>query len=380
MTGGPVIGVLGATGAVGGAVARVAAAAREVGVVRLGARRSGALRPLLAGLDGRAEAVEVEVGDPASLARFCAGCRVLVNCVGPLVPGRADVATATWAAGGDYLDPGGDERLHRELVARLAAAPVSRAAVLGAGVMPGLSGLVPRWLAAQDLAPPLRLTGYVATLDRMTPATAAEFLLSLVDAGGEPNASWRAGARVPRDLEPLHRVELPFFPGPVTAHPYLSAETERLARSLRLAEARWYHVFDPDGHVLPALSGLQPELRQGAGLTGAARRLSEAVALEMFGRRPFQQLVIQLSGERAGRPAYRVAVLRAAGTYQLTATVTAAVVADLAGGRVPGGVHFAADVLDPGLVARLPGQPGVVGLHLLDHPLPAYAETDLGEV
>jgi hypothetical protein len=368
------IGVVGATGAVGAAVARAVATAGSA-VVRLGARRPDALRPLLAELGERAEAVGVDADEPDSLERFCAGCRVVVNGVGPLAASRVAVAAMAWRAGGDYVDPGGGEALPRELdrIDR----PGARAAVVAAGAMPGLTGLVPRWLAAQGFDRPHSLTAYVSTMDRMTPASAAEFLLGL-GGDGEAGASWRAGVRVSHDLEPMPRVELPFFAGQVAAFPHLSVETERLARALRLAEVRWYHVFDPDGQVLPALSRLQEQLRQGGVVTGLAATLSRAAEIDMLGREPVQQFVFQLSGWTGGELAHRVALLRSSSTYELTAAVTSMAIAALLRGDVPAGVHAAAEVLDPALVAGLSGEQGVVGWHLLDGPLQEYAEIDQG--
>jgi hypothetical protein len=369
-----VIGVVGAAGAVGAAVARSVARA-GLGVVRLGARRLDRLHPLLDELGERAEAVGLDVDEPDELSRFCAGCRIVVNGVGPLARSRVGVAAATWRAGGDYVDPGGGD----ELPAALAAVdrPPGSVGVLAAGVMPGLTGLVPRWLATQGLDGPLHLTAHVSTSDTMTPASAADFLLGL-GCDGEAGASWRAGARVSHDLAPLHRVELPFFAGAVTAYPHLSTETERIARLLRLAEVRWYHLFDPDGQVLPALSRLQERLRRGDPLGVLAAELSRAVAVEMLGREPCQQLVFQLSGRTGGEPAHRVAVLRSSSTYELTATVTTMAIAAVLRGEIPAGVHAAAEVLDPELVNELPGQPGVAGWHVLDGLLMAYAQVDQG--
>ena len=386
----PLVGVLGAGGAVGGAVG--GSVVREVAGLggcrlRLGARRPEVLAGLAAGLArrmgsaGAVEAAGVDVTNPDSLHRFCAGCRVVVNCVGPLGGSRTAVAAAALAAGAGYVDSGGDETLREELASLTApAVPGARragTAVVGAGVLPGLSGLVPRWLAAPALQPPTMLTAYVATLDRMTPSSAREFLLS-VAGDSRANAAWRAGARVAGALEPLHRVRLPFFPGEVTAYPYLSAETERLARAAGLDEVRWYHVFDADGRVVATLGRLQQELRRGVDPAALAAELVRAVDVEMFGRAPTQQLVFGLDGRARGEPAGRVAVLRAASTYELTATVTALAAAEVIRGAVPAGAHLAAEVLDPAVVAGLPVRPGVSGLHRLDGPLAGYALAEQG--
>jgi hypothetical protein len=366
----PVIGVVGATGEVGAEMV-CALAAGNVGRLRLGARKPDALQPVLTALDAPADVLEVDLEEPASLARFVAGCRLVINCVGPLVQSRAALAGAAWAGGSDYLDTGGDEWLFRRLAADLPAG-TGRVAVLGAGLMPGLTSLLPRWLAGRGLAPPLRLTGYVASADRTTPAAAAQLLLSLAD--GESNASWLEGTRATGDLKPLQGLELPFFPGAVTAHPHLSVEIERVARSVGLMEARWYHVFPAEGQMLPMLIQLQRELRDGGALPDLAQRLSQAAAVDMSGRTAARGLVVEISGDRNTR----AAVLHATRSYLLTAAVASMAAVELIAERVPAGLYFAGEVLEPGLVSTLPGRPGVLGLHLVDGPLSALAEAEVG--
>jgi saccharopine dehydrogenase-like NADP-dependent oxidoreductase len=136
------IGLLGGTGAVGRTAAERIAAWR-LGPLRIGARDLDRTRALAAELPGPAEAVSVDLGDPDTLAAFCAGCRIVVNCAGPSYHVLDTVARAALAAGADYVDIGG------ELAATdaLGQAPPGRTAIFSAGVMPGLSGLLPRLLA-----------------------------------------------------------------------------------------------------------------------------------------------------------------------------------------------------------------------------------------
>jgi hypothetical protein len=389
----PLIGVLGAGGAVGGFLV---AEARRLGLgqLRLGLRRPPAARELLDRYGAAGQVMVADAGDPDQLTAFCSGCRVVVNCTGGRGQDRAEVASAALAAGADYLDPGGDDALRARLAAQVL--PAGRVALVAAGVQPGLSELLPRWLAAKGLRPPLSLTAYLGTLDRMTRASAEDFLLSLSQGAGQGQALWRAGARQGRAIEPIAELSLPFFPGPLIAYPYLSAEAERMARQLGLAEARCYYVFESGGNILTVLSRLQHQLQQHqlqqhqlqqdqrAGSEAALGRLADelirAVEVEMFGREPVQQLVVQLDGRAGGEPASRLAVLRTSSTYQLTAVVTALAAMQLLAGVIPAGAHAAADVLDPSLIDALPGRPGVAGLHLLDRPLPEYARSDQGAV
>jgi hypothetical protein len=371
----PLVAILGAGGAVGGSAAR-SIADLGLGRIRVGGRRPGVLGPLVLRLGNRAQEVAVDAASPESLARFCAGSQLVVNCTGSRDVSRSAVAEAALAAGAHYVDPGGDQELLSQLAGLGAGG--SPCAILGAGVLPGLSVLIPRWLAAGQ-EPPFTLTAYMGTRDRMTLASAAEFLLSLNGADGEAQAMWRAGARVSHALEPLTGTELPFFPGEMVAYPYLSGEAERLARQLAADEVRWYFVFEGD-RVLTALSRLAERLRHGADLNVLARELVQVVDVEMFGRTPTQQLVFQLDGSASGRPVTRVAVLRAASTYELTGTLTALTAAEAMKGSLPARPGFAGEMLDPGIVDTLEGLPGLAGLHVLDQPLPAYAQAVQGTI
>jgi hypothetical protein len=316
----------------------------------LGRLRIGGRRPDLAQqfanekLGGEAEVMAADVGDPLSLSRFCAGCRLIVNCAGPSYHILDRVACAAFTAKADYVDPGGEdavyERLHRQdWVA------AGRTAVLSAGMIPGLSGLLPKWLAQQGFARARDLTAYVCLKDRFTPAAAREYLLSLSNGYGESLAAWRNGRRASRALQPLIQTELPFFSRPVNAYPYLSTEAERLAQALGLVDLSWYNVFE-SGHVLAAIGRLQAlDAEQ---IDSASAQLAQAAELDLFGLSPQQLLVFQLGGEdNSGTPVTRTLLLRARDSYELSGTVAALAVAKVLTETIPPGVHFAMDVLDP---------------------------------
>ncbi|MER6001110.1 saccharopine dehydrogenase NADP-binding domain-containing protein [Nonomuraea angiospora] len=323
------IGVLGGYGAVGGTAARLLA---DHPGLRVGGRDGAAVRRFVdAELGGNGEAWQVDALDAAELARFCAGCQVVVNCAGPSYLLRDRVARAAFGAGADYVDAAGDAAAF----AQADAGTQGRTAVLSAGMLPGLTGLVPRHLAA--LASPnagLRLDVYTGGLDRLTPAAAGDFLLAGQEERGAALAAWRDGARVARALTPVHDVQLPYFPGPVTAYPYLSAEAERVAAELGLAEARWYNVITGDG-VLAAASA-----------AGQAADLTRAAELELAGRTPYYVLLFQLSGPHGTR----TLALRTHDSYALTAAVAAHAAMAVLRGEVAAGLHQADAVLDPARV------------------------------
>lgn len=317
---GPVA-VLGASGGVGLHTARQLA---ELGVqrLRLGARR----------VDGLPDGVAVDLWDDAALAEFCAGASVVVNCAGPSYAVVDRVALAAAGAGAHYVDPGGDVPLARAL------SDFTGTAVINAGLMPGLTSVLPRWLAT-GMAEIHSLTAHIGLLDRMTPVGAAEYLLTLSGDHGEAQAAWRDGSRQSRALEPASGVTVPFFPGTVDLQPYLSLETERLASALQLSHVDWWNVFDGTGHVLRALGRLRAV---GGDVEAAARQLCEAADLDLFGRTPYQILVFRLDGAQESR----TVLLRGTDTYALTAAVAAFTTRQVLDGAVPPGVHHVEDAVD----------------------------------
>ncbi|WP_165975015.1 saccharopine dehydrogenase NADP-binding domain-containing protein [Nonomuraea deserti] len=382
------IGILGGYGAVGATTAllltgRAAnnAAGRSPAAsgVRVGGRDGAAARRFVAGaLGGEGEAWQVDAFDPEALARFCRGCQVVVSCAGPSYLLRDRVARAAFAAGADYVDAAGDAASFAGLSA---TGTGGRTAVISAGMLPGLTGLLPRHLATlprngpsggdgqslgldvRDGQPleldvrdgqslgldvrdgqPLRLDVYTGGLDRLTPAAAGDFLLAGQEEQGAALAGWRDGGKVARALTPAHDVELPYFPGPVTAYPYLSAEAERVAADLGLAEARWYNVITGDRVLATASTAT------------SAADLARVAELELAGRTPYYVLLFQLTGAHGTGTRTSTLVVRTADSYALTAAVAAHAARAVLAGDVPEGLHHADAVLDPArMLADLEG-------------------------
>jgi hypothetical protein len=363
------IGLLGAKGAVG------QAAVEELRALKVGELRLGARHP--ADTPNSANMTFVDLDDDSSLARFCADCRVVVNCAGPSHRILDRVAVAALSAGADYVDAAGDDPVH-DLLAGWTSPAGERTAIVSAGMMPGLSALIPRWIAGHDFDHLDRLTAYVGGLDRFTFAAAGDYLASLSNGYGTSLAAWQHGQRVTCALEPLRDVHVPFFTGPVTAHPYLSVETERLARALSINEVSWYNVF-VEGQALAAVNRLQASLHSGADLASAARELVAASELDVAGRTPYQLLLFQLDGQAQGSTRTRSVMLRASDSYRLTGCITAHATAALLAGEISAGVHYAADVLNPQtVVEHLQGRSGVALLEEIVGPLHAENTIERG--
>jgi hypothetical protein len=178
-------------------------------------------------------------------------------------------------------------------------------------------------------------------------------LLSLETGGaeggafGEPLAAWRGGLRRSRALRAVEDATAPFFPGPVALTPFLSTETERLARALRLDDVDWFNVY-PGAAVRAELQRMpgyahDPDTDR----ADVGRRLDLAARLDLAGRSPYYLMVYAIRSGPGGAGATRTAVLRAPSSYRLTGLVGALTTRAVVDGGTPQGLHYACDVLDP---------------------------------
>lgn len=368
------IAILGGYGEVGSATAR-ALLVQDMGPLRIGGRNGAAAAAMAESLgDGRAEGIEVDCSDPASLAPFLSGCRLLLNCAGPSHRLGAGPALAALQAGVDYVDVAGDDRLHAQLAELEHTEYRQRGcrALLSAGLQPGLTGLLPRWLATR-LPQVKALTSYFGLLDHFTAVAADDYLQSLEEGFGQPLAAWRNGRR-PGALVRESALELPFFPDPVTALPYLNREAERLAASLKLERGDWYTAV-VGRHILAAFERLH-----GLSRAQAAALLQRSSCLDMAGRRPFVNLLLQAeSGDGAsGRAAVSLAFCgRSNG--ELSGAFAAVACRALFEQCIPSGRHFTAMAVEPVTAVNWLRTTGAVaGFTLVDGPLASFTQTEEG--
>lgn len=338
------IAIVGGHGDVGAPTVRHLVSA-GVGPLRIGGRDAASAERFVATLGGAAVDVQaVDVLREDTLRPFVRGARVVVNCAGPsrLVGDR--VAVTALRAGADYVDAAGDDALHA-LLDDAAYRRRGRVAVLSAGFQPGLTGLLPRWLAGRGFTTVTGLASYVGLLDRFTATAADDYLWGATEKVSEPLAAWREG---PRSGVLCRRqdVDVPFFPERATVLPHLDREGQRLARSLGLVRGDWFTVVT-GRHVLTAFNRAASLDRR-----EAADGLCRASMLDLAGRQPYACLVVELEGARDGAPMTRTAVLRGGGNADLTGAVAALATRAVDQGSVPGGRHFAAGVLDPTAIVK----------------------------
>jgi hypothetical protein len=362
-----VIGVIGASGEVGQHVAHLLTA-QGVGPLRLGGRNPEAAQFRLRSPLPDAQWIRVDNDDPDSLDAFVRDCDIVVDCAGPSYRMASQVARAAQAAGIHHVDAGSDPVLEAQ-----AGQAAESAVVFAAGALPGLSGLLPRWLA--DIFDTVNdLSMYTGVLDRFTSAGADDYLAGVFGEGSEPLAAWQNGGPRSGMLTRQNQVALPFFSRDLTLLPYLDGEGQAVARSISLVNGRWYIALD--GEYLPdALSAAVLPDR-----VAAVRTLCRASALDTAGRQPYVKFLVQLDGHISGMPATRTALLQAPGIAALTGSVTAAVTIALIHNQVPLGVNSAAALPDPVTVVEVLKAIADCELSLFDKSIAELADVVGGEI
>lgn len=337
------IGVLGGGGTVGRtAVERL----RGYGLPVLVGGRDLARAEEVADAHG-ATAVTVDLFDDASLAAFCAGCSVVLNCAGPSYQVLDRVARAALAAGAGYVDAAGDLVAAQALTRHTPAGLSRHAAVFSAGLMPGLSGLLPRLLLGGS--PVARLDVYVGGSVEISAASAVDALLTRGEQFGHALGMWRAGQVAPHSLLPLRSITLPGFHGRVHAVPFLSSEMIALASAAGLPELRNYTVYTtdnlPQAFATAWADDERPLQAHATAIVEAARRDVEAHG------RHYAVLAYARPPAGSGLLSRRV-MLRTPDSYPLSGVVAAITTRQVAVDAVAPGTHYASEVLDPVAIAE----------------------------
>ncbi|MEU5845323.1 saccharopine dehydrogenase NADP-binding domain-containing protein [Saccharopolyspora shandongensis] len=300
--------------------------------IRVGGRNPDRGRARFADLHG-IEPSYVDLSDRESLDEFCAGADLVLNCAGPSYRILDVVARAALRAGAHYVDVAGDVPARRALGSTFG----DRAAVFSAGLMPGLTGLLPRLIAG----PGDRLEINVGGAVRMTPASAADILLAQGPDFGESLARWRGGAMVSRALSPRRGIRLPGFPEPVDAMPFLPTESVRLAAELCVEELSFYTAYASE--AIPTALAMawadDPEYRD-----DHAEMLIQAAASDLRERDPYYILTARTETSSV--------TLRTGDPYQLSGVVAALTTDAALRGKISPGAHFADSVLDPAETAE----------------------------
>jgi hypothetical protein len=365
------IGLIGGYGAVGLAAARMLQAWGRY-PLRIGGRHPETVDHALRDEFTGAQWTKVEVEDDQSLEHFLKDCHIVINCAGPSHGNAMRVARLCARRGCHHVGAGVEQGIES-----LGETLPGVAIVYAAGATPGLTGLLPRWLAG-SLHSAQSLVCYAGALGVFTPAAAEDYLLGGLNDDSEARAAWKNGARTSSALTRKSARVLPFFPREVAAYPYLDSEAEQVARELQLQDGEWYITIDGE-QTVNALNSARTQYRSDP--HGAVQRLCLAARLDSNGRSPYFNILAQVQGDKDGITAKHTLILQAKSTSELSGVVTASTAIAVMSGEIPVGVHALAALPDPlPVTSRLKQSPAIGQLKIHEHSIDGLLQVEEGEI
>lgn len=239
------VGLIGATGRVGVATLRRLVGDSDIAVRCAGRSQERVAATISSVGNDRCEAVELDLFVDVQLDRFCRSVDLVINCAGPSGVVLDRVIAAAARAERSVIDAGG----YDPVLERLPALAGSRrsehgAIIVGVGLMPGLSGLYPRWIAEAADETPERLDVFYAGTDSWGPSSAWDIVQSLGDFGAERPPSYVSNGelRTVPFRKAFRTMRLPDPVGRVRGFLVYTEELGRLSADLGIGEIRCHGV------------------------------------------------------------------------------------------------------------------------------------------
>ncbi|CAM3691218.1 Saccharopine dehydrogenase [Vibrio aerogenes CECT 7868] len=352
----PVIGITGVTGMVGKALLSLIKNCQPDAEIRLGVRQPDRLA------DSPYPVVAVDLKQPGSLAAFCQGCAIIVNCAGPSALYGLNVARAAAIAGAHCIDAFGSygPDSARELD-DIMAVPGAASVITGAGVFPGLSELLPMAMASRYFDNVSTLHAAAGGLEPCSKGAGIDILMSAVAGYGQATGA---------DLTALEG-----FPSHIIAKPFRSTDFVRMTETFGCQEAHWYSVFS-SSRVSEVIADQCHQLASAGELTecmmaSAADKLSEVADEQLAGRTPWYRMRIDMSGSLQGEPLCYRALLQTPASYGLTALTMYATLTTVLQDLSLHGHFRASEIVSPELMVALIQQDDRHQLHFVQLPIHA---------
>lgn len=309
-----------------------------------------------------AEWAYIDMYNEDSLLNFIDGCDLILNCAGPSHKVSKRIAEKCIETGHHLVDAG----LERN-VEELTLQQPDLSILYGAGAIPGLSGMLPFWFARQFDKVHASIS-YTGILDTFTPTAAEDYLEGVLDETNTPLAAWQDGTLAKGVLRRQPHLILPFFEKELTAYPIFDDETLHVAKTLKLNHGEWYLTVDGNQMAM-ALDNAAVQYRDSQQET--IERLCLASSLDMVGRKPYYNQLIQFEGEVDAAVTIKTVLLQALGMAQLTGSVAAACAIGLLEGHIATrGIHPAAIADQKGFIIDFLLQHGIIRqLRIFNDPI-----------
>lgn len=300
------IGIIGGYGNVGQWAARALLRYADKRI-RVGGRNEERFRTWANTLSdsGTVEFMHVDFRDINSVKQFAEGCTIILNCSGPTYSCSSKLAEVILSMGIGYVDAGYDRAMSR-IYEKFGDGKV----LCKAGAIPGLSGLLPMYLA-QQFDKVNQIEVYYCALGKFTKTAATDYL----------NGIFGNRTKVPLKRREEKRKLLPFSAEEAYLYPYYDEECEHVQQITKCDMSRWFMALAGEctnKFMFTAVDSYKADPDK------AVKDLCMAAYVDTLGRSEYAGFVIQISGEAAGKQIIRTLLVKAPTAEYMTGIAAAA--------------------------------------------------------
>ncbi|VVS94557.1 saccharopine dehydrogenase family protein [Desulfoluna spongiiphila] len=327
-----VVGVVGGYGRIGTETAGALAGTPGCRLL-IGGRNEDRGRALADSLGNCASARAVDVREPGSLAAFCEGCDLVVNCAGPSRLMGDKVALAALDSGTHYVDVGGYDSMYSLLESRAEEIAEKKLhAIVSSGMFPGLTEVFPQYVAATYFDEVDTLAFYYAGRGDFSYSGAYDLICGLEEGAGNPLTYYDHGL-IKKENGPPQKVTLPAPVGEAMAHLSMNNKARAMAEASKIGTARFYSAF-----LGESLGRFLFQFSQSAGVRSEEERVAAAKALvdashqDVHSLAPCHMMHLAMGGRWAGKKREVTSTLCFDDAHRMSGVVAAGAVRAILGG------------------------------------------------
>ncbi len=288
--------------------------------------------------------VKVDVYSEQSLKDFCSGCSIIVNCAGPSYLIKDRVALVAYDCGAVYIDAFGSDALRDSIKEN--GLESKGLFVLGAGLYPGLSGILSNSML-EEVDNPQSYVGMCGTCEPIQYAAAADLLQSSASAFGIPNV-YLLGGEV-KVIPRKKRQEVPsgMLPGSIYADCYLNDEIYSIFKQKGLEKVLWFNLTEKE-NLAPALEKAYSAMMNPKSQSDFYELVKTFVKDTESVESKWNILCIEIEGLNNNRKVIKRATVRHDSAYEITGMTIAKIVENIDSNMK--GVYWPYEVVDCGQV------------------------------
>lgn len=241
---------------------------------------------------------EVDLYSSESLKMFCTGCDVILNCAGPAGTIKEKIAVVAGNLGIPYVDTA--DIILTDNEARTAL-PEGGIYVGGAGYVPGLGGLILKYIAACEYEQLDRVKCYQGGKQHFSEIAFTDIILGALSGSGKGDVYYRNGRILTERNTNGFKAKFPGCTEEVFTKSFLSEEMLDAAKRFGVRELHWMNMVSDEkmmSLIMDSFQIVMTKERQNA-LDEIKERVREYIAQDDQTIKEWSALVMECRGKEA---------------------------------------------------------------------------------